>query len=288
MQWDDRSQPLTIAEKELIPIVLGCTARGQSWSGHRVECFCDNQVVISCIRLQTSWQKGLMHLLRCPVYVEARFSFAIVPLYINMKANVLADELSRDPFSLEGTRGRYQPNTSLGPAAGPSPRATSRLDQSDLPPSVQGYFQRGLAASTQSTYRAALRRFHTFCIKYDIATPFPVTEQLLCYFSAYLVDQGLSPQTGRSYLAAVRSMQVSLGLPYPRDQSSMPLLKRVQAGIRRVRVERGTQQARVRLPITLEVLGKVQRHLKSSQHPHQQLLWAISTLAIFGFFRAAT
>ena len=37
-----------------------------------------------------------MHLLRCLVYVEARFSFAIVPLYINTKANVLADELSRN------------------------------------------------------------------------------------------------------------------------------------------------------------------------------------------------
>ena len=96
VQWDDRSQPLTIAEKELIPIVLGCTAWGQSWSGHRVECFCDNQVVISCIRSRTSRHKGLMHLLRCLVYVEARFSFAIVPLYINTKANVLADELSRN------------------------------------------------------------------------------------------------------------------------------------------------------------------------------------------------
>ena len=79
--------------------------------------------------------------------------------------------------------------------------------------------------------------FHTFCIKYDIATPFPVTEQLLCYFSVHMADQGLSPQTGRSYLAAMRSMQISLGPPDPRDQSSMPLLKRVQAGIRRVRVE---------------------------------------------------
>ena len=93
VQWDDRSQPLTIAEKELIPIVLGCTAWGQSWSGHRVECFCDNQVVISCFR---PWHKGLMHLLCFLVYVEARFSFAIVPLYINTKANVLADELSHN------------------------------------------------------------------------------------------------------------------------------------------------------------------------------------------------
>ena len=99
VQWDVRSQPLTIAERELIPIVLGCTAWGQSWSGHRVECFCDNQVIISCIRSRTSRNKGLMHLLLCLVYVEARFSFAIVPLYINTKANVLADVTTWPLFS---------------------------------------------------------------------------------------------------------------------------------------------------------------------------------------------
>ena len=89
VQWDDRSQPLTIAEKP-------SSSGAPPGASHRVECFCDNQVVISCIRSRTSRHKGLMHLLCCLVYVEARFSFAIVPLYINTKANVLADELSRN------------------------------------------------------------------------------------------------------------------------------------------------------------------------------------------------
>lgn len=111
-----------------------------------------------------------------------------------------------------------------------------------------------------------------------------MTEQLLCYYSAYLADQGLAPQTCRSYLAAVRSMQISLGLPDPRDHSSMPILKRVQAGIRRVRMQQGAQP-RIRLPITLEVLAKMQQHLQASDHPHRRVLWAISTTAFFGFFR---
>ena len=89
VQWDDRSQPLTIAEKP-------SSSGAPPGASHRVECFCDNQVVISCIRSRTSRHKGLMHLLCCLVYVEARFSFAIAPLYINTKANVLADELSRN------------------------------------------------------------------------------------------------------------------------------------------------------------------------------------------------
>ena len=129
-----------------------------------------------------------------------------------------------------------------------------------------------------------MKRFYRFCTTYNISTPFSVTEQLLCYYSAYLADQGLAPQTCRSYLAAVRSMQISLGLPDPRDHSSMPILKRVQAGIRRLRMQQEAQP-RVRLPITLEVLAKMQQHLQASDHPHRRVLWAISTTAFFGFFR---
>ncbi len=130
---------------------------------------------------------------------------------------------------------------------------TGQLDQYNLAPVVQEYFQRGLASSTQSTCKAALKKFYMFCTKYDISTPFPVTEQILCYFSAFLANQGLSPQTEKSYLAAVYSMQISLGLPDPQEQSLMLILKRVQAGIRRVRMER----------------GNVHHHLTSSHHPHQ-------------------
>ena len=64
----------------------------------------------------------------------------------------------------------------------------------------------------------------------------------------------------------------------------MPLLKRVQAGIRRVRMEKGTK-SKIRLPITLSVLVKIHQQLITSKHPHRQLLWAISALAFFGFFR---
>ena len=40
---------------------------------------------------------------------------------------------------------------------------------------------------------------------------------------------------GKGYLAAVRNMQLSMCLPDPRDQSSLPVYKRVQVGIQWVR-----------------------------------------------------
>ena len=85
-------------------------------------------------------------------------------------------------------------------------------------------------------------------------------------------------------MAAIRNTQLSLGLPDPREQSSLPILKRVQAGISRVRLGRG-QPSRVRLPITAQVLRRIKGALECSAHPEKELLWAVSCTAFFGFFR---
>ena len=51
------------------------------------------------------------------------------------------------------------------------------------------------------------------------------SEHLLCSFAAHLAYQGLSPQSIKTYLSAVRSVQISLGFPDLRDRSSLPYLK---------------------------------------------------------------
>ena len=114
-------------------------------------------------------------------------------------------------------------------------------------------------------------------------SPFPVSEQLLCCL-AYLADQCLAPQTGKSYLSAIRSMQISLGLPDPRDQLSLPVLKRVQAGISRARLARGAA-VRVRLPITAPMLCRIHGAVSRSSDPERVILWAIACTEFFGFFR---
>ena len=113
--------------------------------------------------------------------------------------------------------------------------------------------------------------------------PFPVSEMVLCSFAASLADQGLSPQTIKSYLAGVRNVQLSLGLPDPRAQSSLPILHRVQAGISRASL--GTTSARVRLPITPPLLRQICRCLEATMHSERVVLWAICSLAFFGCFR---
>ena len=80
-------------------------------------------------------------------------------------------------------------------------------------PSISQYFQNGPAPSTQKTNAAALKQFHTFCTTFNVATPFPVSEQLLCGFLAHLAGQGLAHQTGRTYVSG-GSVQYAI-LPRP-------------------------------------------------------------------------
>ncbi len=48
------------------------------------------------LRSRTSKHKGMMHLLRCLVFVEASIQCSLFPTYIDTNSNHLADDLSRN------------------------------------------------------------------------------------------------------------------------------------------------------------------------------------------------
>lgn len=83
-------------------------------------------------------------------------------------------------------------------------------------------------------------------------------------------------------------MQVVLGLPEPREFSSLPRLRLVQSGIQRTHPQRVARSERVRLPITPAILARMKQHwvTKDAQIPDQLMLWAAATLCYHGFFRA--
>ena len=104
-----------------------------------------------------------------------------------------------------------------------APRPHSGIDVTSL---VQYFCTQGLIQSTRGTYKSALCRFYDFCAQYSIVSPFPVSEAHSVLLQA---TQNLSPQTIKTYLAGVRHMQITLGLPEPQAFSSLPRLKLVQA-----------------------------------------------------------
>ena len=104
LRWDERSAPLSIMAKELLPLVLVVSIWGPRWGGHHIICLCDNQAVVACLHSRTSRVGYIMHMLRVLAFVEAQHSFALIPRYIDTKANHLADDLSRDNYILSSFR----------------------------------------------------------------------------------------------------------------------------------------------------------------------------------------
>ena len=130
-----------------------------------------------------------------------------------------------------------------------------------------------------------MKRFYEFCVFVNLFNPFPLTEKSLCYFASYLATRDLSAQTIKVYVAAVRDLHINMGFPDPRDHSSLPLLKRVQAGIQRVQALKSKGKARVRLPITPHLLRLLHSHWFETGHPDKLVLWAVASLCFAGFFR---
>lgn len=117
--------------------------------------------------------------------------------------------------------------------------------------------------------------------------PLPVFETQLCQFCAFIADQGLSHQTIKCYLSAIRFHQIFSGFPDP-GISNMVRLEQLLKGIKSVQARLKKNQ-RPRLPITPSIL----KCMKAVWIPTSNLrikrdnkmLWAACTLCFFGFFR---
>ena len=105
-----------------------------------------------------------------------------------------------------------------------------------LDPLVQEYCSLGITPSTKKSYKSAYNQFCHFCSQFQIISPFPVSEALLCYFAAFLAQRALALASIKLYLASVRHMQVSMGYPEPRAASSLLWLRLVLNGISHARV----------------------------------------------------
>ena len=62
---------------------------------------------------------------------------------------------------------------------------------------------------------------------------FPVSEMLLCYFVASLMQESIAPATILTDLADVQHAKIMRGHPEPHESSSLPLLRLVQNGVMR-------------------------------------------------------
>lgn len=147
---------------------------------------------------------------------------------------------------------------------------------------VHTLVSRGVSHSTLASYETGKRRYLSFCSQYSLS-PLPLAESVLCRFVAFLFSASLSYQSIRSYLSAIRHLQITQGLPDP-ALTSFARLDYVLKGVRRTGKPHHRPE---RLPITPEVLRHIYRVW--SQEPQdfdRIMLWAAFCLGFFGFMRA--
>ena len=110
------------------------------------------------------------------------------------------------------------------------------LDERGLEKLVDKPFREASTPSKRRTYASAQGRYLEFC-KVTARIPVPVNEHSLYVYVAWLHGQGLAPQTIKSYLSAVRYLQIACNLGDP-NIATMPRLEYVLKG---VKVERARQ-----------------------------------------------
>ena len=96
--WSASQESLSIAYKELFPIVVAAHLWGPQWTSRRVEFLCDNMSVVAVLSSGTSREGDLMILLRYLALLAVRHSFSFTASSVRGKANPVADAFSRFQF----------------------------------------------------------------------------------------------------------------------------------------------------------------------------------------------
>ena len=104
------------------------------------------------------------------------------------------------------------------------------MNMQELDQAVQRFFAAGLAPATHKTYLSAERRYLDFCNSFSFA-PLPTSDSILCYFVAYLGQQGLDHTSIRTYLSGVHQLQIAYGWNDP-GIDQMPRLQQILKGIK--------------------------------------------------------
>ena len=80
--WPESWQSVSIAGKELAPIVVAAALWGHQWRRSRIRFRSDNMAVVTILNTCTARDPLLMHLLRCLVFYAASFRFHFMSEHI--------------------------------------------------------------------------------------------------------------------------------------------------------------------------------------------------------------
>ena len=150
---------------------------------------------------------------------------------------------------------------------------------------VRRLLNSALAPSTIRAYTSAQTRYADFCSVTQLPL-LPLTESGLCRFSAWLAAQSVSARTIKSYLSALRYLQIQR-MGHDPQMSSMASLHYVLQGVKRSQALAGANTPRTRLPITTDIMRLLKRSWEARGIDFTTvMLWAVACTCFFGFLRS--
>ena len=259
-------QPLSIAYKELFPLVVAAHLWGHLWVSKRVEFCSDNMAVVSGLRSGTSRDPNMVLLCHLSL-IAARQSFVFTACHTAGRDNSIADSLSRFDF---------QCFRHLAPHAAPG--ATPTPASGGLTGKCRFYLANGLASSTRQVYASAQRQFCNPDVSFSQSQPpLPASEQMLMRFCTHLADR-LHHSSIKVYLSAVRSLHIDYGFSDP-----LPNCLQLQRLLRGIKHHQGSNLTQ-RQPVTADLVSVLHRSLDLA-NPDNVMLWAACCVGFFGFLR---
>ena len=148
--WNGRWSKVSIAVKELLPILLAVAVWGSFWWGCQVRVLCDNMAVVNIITARTSKDGPIMHLLRGLHFVCAYYNINLRAAHIAGVDNSIADAISRNSmqaFFALAPSARRQPT--------PIPQALWRIFVESQPDWLSDVWRRSLTDSLRTASQQA-------------------------------------------------------------------------------------------------------------------------------------
>ncbi|PPQ82917.1 hypothetical protein CVT24_008668, partial [Panaeolus cyanescens] len=238
--------------KELYAILQAVLRWADLWSNSHVNFHCDNQAVVAWLNDGTARSSASMPIIRTISMMAAHFQFSFSSSWISTHDNGVADAASRFQY----TR-MFQLNPNLPKSSTSTKSLITGIKHQLTSP--------GGSLSSSGTDSRPLQGKLT---------------QAVAEWIGDMVFRGLSASTIRSYISALRSLHVDLGLPYTACES--PILQRVLRGAKRLL---GNRQVLQKLPINLEILQKISSTLPSNPSIDDLVFDAAIKLAWSGFLR---
>lgn len=132
-------------------------------------------------------------------------------------------------------------------------------------------------------YQAGHRRYTSFCTRAQ-KNSLPTSEHTLMLFTAHLAEEGLSHQTIKVYLSAVRNLHVTTGFHNEFNKALSPRLELILKGIKKESIKNNPPLTR--LPITINIMCSIKNVLSKAPEKYNNILmWAACCAAFFGFLR---